>query len=69
MPPIFIARFIGTQAIGTSACTPATHTVTTSTSVHLTSTPCTAEATAGTAMATDRGIMAATTVPGEVMMG
>lgn len=69
MPPISIARFIGMQAIGTSVCTPAIHTVTTSISVHLTFTPCTVEATAGTATATDRGIMVATTVPDEVMMG
>lgn len=69
MPPIFTVRSIGMQAIGTSAYTLATHTVTTSISVHHTSTPCTAEVTAGTATAIDRGIMVATTVPDEAMMG
>lgn len=69
MPVISIVHSIGTQAIGTSVCMPAIHTVTTSISVHLTFTPCTAEVTAGTATATDRGIMDATTVPGEAMMG
>lgn len=69
MPVISIVHSTGTQAIGTSVCTPAIHTVTTFILVHLTFTPCTVEATAGTATATDRGIMAATTVPDEVMMG
>lgn len=69
MPVTSIARSTGTQAIGTSVCTPAIHTVTTFILEHLTFTPCTAEVTVGTATATDRGIMAATTVPDEVMMG
>ena len=69
MPVTSIARFIGMQAIGTSVCTPAIHTVTTFILVRHASTPCTAAGTAGTATATDRGIMAATTVPDEVMMG
>ena len=69
MPVISIARSTGTQAIGTSVCMPAIHTVTTSISVHLTSTPCTAEVTAGTATAIDRGIMDATTGPDEAMTG
>lgn len=69
MPPIFTVRSIGTQAIGTSACTPAIHTVTTFILVRHASTPCTAEVTAGTATVTDRGIMDATTGPDEVMTG
>lgn len=69
MPVISIVHSTGTQAIGTSVCMPAIHTVTTSISVHHASTPCTAEVTAGTATATDRGIMVATTVPDEVMTG
>lgn len=69
MPVTSIARSTGTQVIGTSVCTPAIHTVTTFISVHLTFMPCTVEATAGTATVTDRGIMAATMVPDEVMMG
>ena len=69
MPPISTVHSIGTQAIGTSACTPAIHDVTTSISAHQASTPCTAEATAGTATVTGRGIMVATMVPDEVMMG
>ena len=68
MPPISTVHSIGTLAIGTSACTPAIHTVTTFILVRHASTPCTAEATAGTATATGRGIMVATTVPGEAMM-
>ena len=69
MPVISIVHSTGTQAIGTSACTPAIHTVTTFILVHPTFTPCTVEATAGTATGTDRGIMDATTGPDEVMMG
>ena len=69
MPVISIARSIGTQAIGTSVCTPAIHIVTTFILVHHASTPCTAEVTAGTATVTDRGTMAAATVPDEVMTG
>ena len=69
MPVISIVHSTGTQAIGTSVCTLAIHTVTTSILVRHASTPCTAEVTAGTAMGTDRGTMVATTVPGEAMMG
>ena len=69
MPVISIVLSTGTQAIGTSVCTPAIHTVTTFILVRHASTPCTAEVTAGTATATGRGIMAATTVPDEAMMG
>lgn len=69
MPVISIVHSTGTQAIGTSVCTPAIHTATISISAHHTSTPCTAEVTAGTATATDRGIMVATTVPDEAMTG
>lgn len=69
MPVISIVRSIGTQAIGTSVCTPAIHTVTTFILVRHASTPCTVGATAGTATVTGRGIMVATTVPDEVMMG
>lgn len=69
MPVISIVHSTGTQAIGTSVCMPAIHTVTTSISAHLTFTPCTVGATAGTATATDRGIMDVTTVPDEAMMG
>ena len=69
MPVISIVHSTGTQAIGTSVCMPAIHTVTISISAHHTSTPCTAEVTAGTATATDRGTMDATTGPDEAMMG
>lgn len=68
MPVISIARSTGTQAIGTSVCTLAIHTVTTFILVRHVSTPCTVGATAGTATVTDRGTMDATTVPDEVMM-